>query len=60
MKLYLTIYILSTDMYGILYNIYLTPCYGALAGAGAGTVVSGNGQLPSYGGQFGTASPAGG
>ena len=34
--------------------------YGALAGAGAGTVLSGNGQLPSYGGQFGTASPAGG
>ena len=29
-------------------------------GAGAGTVVAGNGQLPSYGGQFGTASSGGG
>ena len=30
-------------------------------GAGAGTIVAGNGQLPlSYGGQFGTASSGGG
>jgi hypothetical protein len=29
-------------------------------GAGAGTVVAGSGQLPSYGGQFGTASPGAG
>jgi len=34
--------------------------YGVRGGAGVGTMPAGNGQLPSYGGQFGTASSAGG
>jgi hypothetical protein len=33
---------------------------GYFGGAGAGTIVAGRGQLPSYGGQFGTARSAGG
>jgi hypothetical protein len=31
-----------------------------LGGSGAGTKDAGRGQLPSYGGQFGTARPGGG
>jgi hypothetical protein len=34
--------------------------HGCLGGAGAGTVDAGSGQLPSYGGQFGTANSGGG
>ena len=40
-------------------TLWFDPC-AYFDGAGAGTVVAGSGQLPSYGGQFGTASSGAG